>query len=37
MNNALKIFEHKDFGKVRIVTIDGEPWFVAKDVTSALG
>ena len=34
---SLQIFEHKDFGKVRTVIIDGEPWFVAKDVTQALG
>ena len=37
MNNQLKIFEHQDFGKVRIVKLDGEPWFVAKDVSHALG
>jgi len=37
MNSTLQIFEHKDFGKVRTVTINGEPWFVAKDVTQALG
>ena len=33
----LAIFEHQDFGKVRTVTIDGNPWFVAKDVATALG
>ena len=37
MNSTLQIFEHRDFGKVRTVTINGEPWFVAKDVTQALG
>ena len=37
MNNQLKIFEHQDFGKVRIIKINGEPWFVAKDVSHALG
>jgi prophage antirepressor-like protein len=37
MKNQLQIFEHKDFGKVRIIDIDGEPWFVAKDVSDALG
>jgi len=36
-STTLQIFEHRDFGKVRTVTIDGEPWFVAKDVTQALG
>lgn len=33
---ANKIFEHPEFGKVRIVMIDGEPWFAAADVCNAL-
>lgn len=36
MNN-LQIFENEEFGQVRTVTIDGEPWFVGKDVAIALG
>ena len=36
-STALAIFEHKDFGKIRTVTIDSDPWFVAKDVATALG
>jgi len=36
-NNSLQIFEHDTFGKVRTITIDGEPWFVGKDVTAILG
>ncbi|MDE7327843.1 MAG: Bro-N domain-containing protein [Lachnospiraceae bacterium] len=36
MNN-LQIFENEEFGQVRTVTIDGEPWFVGKDVARALG
>lgn len=35
--NELKIFENKEFGKVRIVMLNGEPWFVGKDVAEALG
>lgn len=35
-NNVI-IFENPDFGKVRTVCIDGEPWFVGKDVALALG
>lgn len=35
--NELKIFENKEFGQVRMVTIDGEPWFVGNDVARALG
>lgn len=36
MNN-LKIFENKEFGKVRTAVIEGDPWFVGKDVAEALG
>lgn len=35
--NELKIFENPDFGIVRTVTINGEPWLVGKDVAEALG
>ena len=33
----LQIFKNEEFGEVRTVTIDGEPWFVGKDVATALG
>ena len=36
MNN-LQIFENEEFGEIRTVTIDNEPWFVGKDVAMALG
>lgn len=35
--NELKVFNSPEFGQVRTVTIDGEPWFVGKDVADALG
>lgn len=35
--NELQIFSHPDFGQVRIVTINDEPWFVGKDVAQVLG
>ena len=35
--NDLKIFQNEEFGKVRVVIQDGEPWFVGKDVANALG
>lgn len=35
--NELKIFENDQFGKVRVIKIDEEPWFVGKDVAAALG
>ena len=37
MNNQVTIFNNAEFGSVRTVTIDGEPWFVGKDVCEALG
>lgn len=33
----LKIFESPEFGTVRTVTINGEPWMVGKDVAESLG
>lgn len=35
--NEIKVFENKQFGEIRTVTIDGQPWFVGKDVATALG
>lgn len=35
--NDLQIFNHPDFGEVRTVTINDEPWFVGKDVAQVLG
>ena len=32
-----QVFDHEQFGKVRVVNIDGKPWFVGKDVAKALG
>ena len=37
MNNQLQIFENEEFGKVRVLEFDGQPWFVGKDVTDILG
>ena len=36
MDNKLITFENAAFGKIRTLTIDGEPWFVAVDVCNAL-
>lgn len=36
MNN-LTIFESPEFGSIRTVELDGEPWLVGKDVAQALG
>lgn len=35
--NELQIFNSEEFGNIRTVTIDNEPWFVGKDVATALG
>jgi hypothetical protein len=37
MMNELQIFKSDEFGEVRTLNIDGEPWFVGKDVASILG
>jgi anti-repressor protein len=34
--SELKIFENPEFGKIRMLTIDNQPWFVAKDVCDIL-
>lgn len=31
-----EIFNHPEFGNLRCIEIDGEPWFVGKDVATAL-
>lgn len=36
MNN-IQIFNNPEFGEIRTVVIDGEPWFVGKDVAAILG
>lgn len=35
--NELQIFNNPKFGQVRTIERDGEPWFVGKDVATALG
>ena len=34
--NELTVFENEQFGSVRTIIRDGEPWFVAADVCRAL-
>lgn len=36
MNEISKVFENEEFGKVRVVIIDGEPWFVGADIAKIL-
>lgn len=35
--NEVQIFNNEEFGQVRIVEIEGKPYFVGKDVANALG
>ena len=35
--NEMQIFQNEQFGSIRTVVQDGEPWFVAKDVCEAFG
>lgn len=35
--NDLTVFENPEFGSIRTVELDGEPWLVGKDVAEALG
>ena len=35
--NEIAIFKSPEFGAIRTLTIDGEPWFVGKDVAERLG
>lgn len=35
--NEVQIFDSIEFGKIRTVVIDDEPWFIAKDISESLG
>lgn len=35
--NQLQIFENREFGKIRVVEKDGQPWFVGKDICDVFG
>lgn len=34
--NELQVFENQEFGSVRTLTLNDEPWFVGKDIAEAL-
>lgn len=36
-NNALEVFTNEEFGSIRSLIIDNEPWFVGKDIAEVLG
>ena len=33
--NEIILFKHEEFGQIRTLNIDGEPWFVGKDIAVA--
>lgn len=35
--NELQVFKNQEFGSVRTLVINSEPWFVGKDIAEALG
>lgn len=35
--NEIIFFKHEEFGEIRTLNIDGEPWFIAKDIVEILG
>ena len=37
LDKEIQIFNHDELGRIRVLEIDGEPWFVGKDVAAALG
>ena len=37
MTTDIQVFNNSEFGEVRTLIIDGEPWFAGKDVAAALG
>ena len=37
MDTGIQVYQNEQFGEVRTVMVNGEPWFVAVDVCRALG
>lgn len=37
MNNELEIFKNEEFGEIRTIVIDNDPYFVVRDLITALG
>ncbi len=35
--NEIQIFKDEQFGEIRTLNINGEPWFIGKDVATVLG
>lgn len=37
LSENIKIFNNSEFGEIRVMLIDDDPWFVGKDIAAALG
>lgn len=37
LSENIKIFNNAEFGEIRVMLIDNDPWFVGKDIAAALG
>ena len=37
LSESIKIFNNAEFGEIRVMLIDDDPWFVGKDIAAALG
>lgn len=37
MEKHIQVFNNTEFGEIRTMEINGEPWFVGKDIAAALG
>lgn len=37
LSENIKIFNNAEFGEIRVMLIDDDPWFVGKDIAAALG
>ena len=35
--NKLQIFKNEEFGEIRALSINDEPWFVGKEIAKVLG
>lgn len=36
-NSPVSVFDNEEFGEIRSILIDNEPWFVGKDIINSLG
>jgi len=36
MENQVQLFESEEFGRIRVVEVDGQPWFILKDICYVL-